>query len=319
MQSNLEDIPFDAVADETGMTYTRFREQLSPRYSKVWRDIGKGYFFLVFFTGSCILLDYFFHVHWWIFVVPLAFLIGYTAAYLALFIHEAGHYNIHPSKKQNDRLARWLLCLLFGLDIHSYRKIHWQHHLHLGTPQDTETSYFHHLSDLFILESLTGIHLLRTMRKKSGPQVLNEKQQAQSRQMLLLGAGLHLLLLATVAWLGYWVVAICWLLAFGIFFPFFATIRQLLEHRDELAKAGMDFTKTNHGKLSRLFVHSVLSSSFGAAGFTRHLVHHWDPQLSYTRLGDAERFLRRASATASIMQVCTTTYFSTFKKLRSAR
>ena len=318
MQNNLEGISFDEVVNEKGMSYADFRQQLFPRYSKVWKDAGIGYFFLIFFSTLFLWMNTRFHFYWWLFIIPFSIAIGYIAAYIALFIHEAGHFNIHPDKKKNDRMATLLLCLPFGLSMKSYRKIHWQHHLHLGTPQDTEVSYFNGLSKLFILETLTGFHLIRTIVKKEKNGLLTKEQLSQSRAMLLAGFLLHSTILVISLIAGHWAFAICWLIAFGIFFPFFATIRQLLEHRDELAKTGTDYTKQPHGKVSRLFVHTLLSSSFGAAGFTRHLIHHWDPQVSYTRLDDIETFLLSCPKTASIISTSRTTYFSTWKKLVSS-
>lgn len=318
MQNNLEGILFEETVNDNGISYAFFRADLKPRYAKVWLDIFKGYFFLLFTAALFFYLDHHVHRYWWLWVVPFAILTGYIAAYIALFVHEAGHFNIHPDKKVNDRLAIIFLCLPFGLSMKSYRKIHWQHHLHLGTPQDTEVSYFNALTDLFLLETLTGIHLLRTMKKKDSNEVLTNQQQKESRLMLVAGFLLHAAILTLVILSGYWAFAIAWCLGFGIFFPFFATIRQLLEHRDELANHATDFTKQPHGKLSRLFTHTVLSSSFGAAGFTRHLIHHWDPQLSYTQLGAAEEFLSSCESTASILQSSKTTYFKTVKKLLAA-
>jgi hypothetical protein len=117
---------------------------------------------------------------------------------------------------------------------------------------------------------------------------------------------------------GHWTFLFIWCSGFGVFFPFFATIRQLLEHRDELAHHTTDFTKVPHGKISRLFVHTILSSSFGAAGFTRHMIHHWDPQLSYTQLGAAEAFLMNCEHTAPILNTSRTSYLQTVKKLLAA-
>lgn len=318
MQNNLEGISFDEATDQDGTSYAAFRNRLSPVFSKVWWDIFKGYFFLAAVSGSFIYLAHRFHTYWWLLVIPFALLIGYISAYIALFIHEAGHFNIHPDKKVNDRLATLLLCLPFGLSMRSYRKIHWQHHLHLGTPQDTEVSYFNALTKLFVLETLTGIHLLRTVMQKENNEVLTKEQVRQSRLMLLAGFLFHSAFLAVLIFTNNWAFAITWVLGFGIFFPFFATIRQLLEHRDELAHHATDFRKHTHGKISRLFVHTILSSSFGAAGFTRHMIHHWDPQTSYTRLADIERFLLQCDKTAPIVQSSKTTYFKTIKKLLAA-
>jgi fatty acid desaturase len=318
MQNNLEGISFDEAVNEKGLSYANFRQQLSPRFAAVWTDIGKGYFFLFLSAFLFIYLDNRFHYYWWILVIPFAILIGYTAAFIALFIHEAGHFNIHPDKKKNDRMATVFLCLPFGLSMKSYRKIHWQHHLHLGTPQDTEVSYFNPLSKLFILETLTGIHLLRTMLQKEKNDVLNKEQVTQSRNMLIAGFLLHSAILITAFVMGHWAFATTWIIGFGIFFPFFATIRQILEHRDEFAGSGADFTKQPHGKLSRLFIHTILSSTFGAAGFTRHIIHHWDPHVSYTRLGEIETFLTGCNKTVSIITSSRTTYRKTLKKLLKA-
>jgi fatty acid desaturase len=318
MQNNLEGIQFDEVLNEKGISYASFRQGLSPRFAAVWADIIKGYFFLALVVAVFIYLDSRFHNYWWIFVIPFALLTGYIAAFIALFIHEAGHFNIHPDKKKNDRLATVFLCLPFGLSMKSYRKIHWQHHLHLGTPQDAEVSYFNALSKLFILETLTGIHLLRTILQKEKNTILTKEQVAQSRTMLVAGFLLHSVILVLSFITGHWAFAITWIIAFSIFFPFFATIRQILEHRDELARASTDFTKQPHGKVSRLFIHTILSSSFGAAGFTRHMIHHWDPQVSYTRLGEIEQFLSGCEKTTSIITSSRTTYTTTLKKLVKA-
>ncbi|MBL7731792.1 MAG: fatty acid desaturase [Chitinophagaceae bacterium] len=318
MQHNLEGITYQEVVNDKGVTYAEFRARLAPAFGKAWFDIAKGYFFLLLTCTSLILLDHYYHSLWWIWVIPFALLTGYIAAYLALFIHEASHFNLHPDKKTNDKLATVFLCLPFGLSIKSYRKIHWQHHLHLGTPQDTEISYFNPLTKLFVLETLTGIHLLRTFFQKEKNTLLSAEQVRQGRLMLVAGVLLHIALLTGMLLSGQWVLAIVWVAGFGIFFPFFATIRQLLEHRDELAHHLTDFRRQPHGKVTRLFVHTILSSSFGAAGFTRHLIHHWDPQASYTRLGEIEQFLLHCDKTAVVVQNSTTTYFATIKKLLSA-
>ena len=318
MQNNLEGISFEEAVNTDGTSYATFRAQLFPVYSKVWWDIFKGYFFLAVVTGLCIYLDNQYHLYWWVMAIPFAVLIGYIAAYIALFIHEAGHFNIHPDKKVNDRLATILLCLPFGLSMKSYRKIHCQLHLHLGTPQDTEVSYFNALTKLFFLETVTGIHLLRTVMQKGSTEVLTKEQKQQSRIMLLAGFIFHAILLTALIVTHHWAVAITWVLAFGIFFPFFATIRQLLEHRDELANHVTDFRTQPHGKVSRLFAHTILSSSFGSAGFTRHMIHHWDPQVSYTQLARIEAFLLQCDKVAPIIKTSKTTYLKTVKKLLAA-
>ena len=88
MLHNLEGISFEEVTDSKGTSYAVFRSQLRPDYARAWGDIGKGYFFLLAASAGFIWLDHEFHHLWWAFVLPFALLIGYIAAYLALFIHE---------------------------------------------------------------------------------------------------------------------------------------------------------------------------------------------------------------------------------------
>ncbi|MGZ8551576.1 MAG: hypothetical protein ACXWV2_12980, partial [Chitinophagaceae bacterium] len=87
MQNNLEGISFDEVTREDGTSYALYRTTLKPRYSKVLFDIFKGYAWLIVVSGLIIFLTNRFPSYWWVSVIPGAVVLGYTAAYLALFIH----------------------------------------------------------------------------------------------------------------------------------------------------------------------------------------------------------------------------------------
>jgi fatty acid desaturase len=107
---------------------------------------------------------------------------------------------------------------------------------------------------------------------------------------------------------------VAWTIAVVIVFPFLAAIRQLLEHRSEQAKPEVDYSVVSHGAVNRMFGSGLVASTFGGAGFNRHMLHHWEPQISCTRLGDLERFLRETPA-ANIVEQGTTSYGSTFLRL----
>jgi fatty acid desaturase len=313
---NLEHIPYSAVTNGD-ITYDNWRKTLTPRYAIVWRDIGLGYAALVLLlaglaqasslpVGTQIILG-----------LPGAVAAGFLLAYLSLFLHEAGHYNLHRDRFRNDRLATIFLCAPFGLDIHSYRKIHWLHHRHLGTPEDTESSYFNALSSVFLLESLTGIHLIRVMRKRNTDGLLTPQMKKNGLKMMVTGALVNVGILAVCYFEGGWAPALAWALGMLLFFPFFATLRQVLEHRDEAAEAGTDFSRADHGKITRLFTSGAFANIFGGAGFRKHLLHHWDPQVSYTRLTDVEDFLLQCESTRPIIDEARTTYGRTLRKLAS--
>ena len=74
------------------------------------------------------------------------------------------------------------------------------------------------------------------------------------------------------------------------------------------------FSKNSHGATTRSFHEGPVGSTFGAAGFTRHLLHHWDPALSYTNLAAVEQFLRGCAAIAP-QALRKTTYWRAFRAL----
>ena len=168
-------------------------------------------------------------------VRPGAAAIGFTIAYLQLFIHEAAHFGLAADRETNDLLANRLICWQVGTDIASYRATHWEHHRSLGAPDDTEVSYRNRLSAGFVAAMLTGIHALRVfMARKQAP----AKDRPGASGRWLLGAAIHLLILAGLVAVGWWPAALAWIGGMAIFFPFFATMRQLLEHRPATSENG---------------------------------------------------------------------------------
>ncbi len=313
--NNLEDISYHDAKHSDGRIYAIWRKELTPRYTTVWRDIFLGYLgiaTILFLAGFFPPVPSFLYV---IAVLTGAVLLGSVLAYLSLFLHEAGHFNLHPDKKKNDLLASVFLGVLFGIDISTYRKIHWQHHLQLGTTVDAENSYFNALTPFFLFETFTGLHLFKIMRKKNAHQLLTAQMKKNSFRMLLAGALLNISIVLIFIMTKLWAAAFIWVAGMLIFFPFFATIRQILEHRDELAQQKINYHEVNHGKLTRLFTSGLFSRFFGAAGFNKHMIHHWDPQISYTRLKDIEQFLSECVATKELIKGSKTTYFKTFRKL----
>ena len=76
----------------------------------------------------------------------------------------------------------------------------------------------------------------------------------------------------------------------------------------------VDYASVPHGETNRIFGDGIMSAMLGGAGFNRHLLHHWDPQLSYTRLRDLEAFLLETELAASV-EDSRTTYGRAFSSL----
>jgi fatty acid desaturase len=144
-----------------------------------------------------------------------------------------------------------------------------------------------------------------------------EKSDSSSSTLLfrLYTLAFHAGLLGLLFAAGRWGLVITWVAAMIIVFPLFATIRQLMEHRDIAASGKIDYSKIDHGKVNRLFGNGPLDSSFGAAGFNKHLLHHWDPSISYTCLNEVEKFLTNCPETSAIIHKSKTSYLKTFVAL----
>ncbi len=308
------------LTDSTGTAYTEFKKTLKPKYNIVWRDISiawagiiavlfiSGFIFRISNTVISILL-----------VIPASAMLGYIMAGLVNFFHEAAHHNISGNKTLNDLLANLFIGILIGQGIKNYRLVHWQHHAALGTTADTERSYFESLNLRFCFLSLSGISAISFFLKRAA--FTNGKQQARAKnsraeKYFMLAAALvfHGLLITYFSLTAQYGLTAVWILATGSFYPFFNRLRQLIEHRSETAGPETDYCVTDHGKTNRLFGDSFIDRTFGSAGFNRHLLHHLEPTVSYTRLVDLETFLEDSPLSAPLKKQ-QSTYFSILKKL----
>ena len=316
--NDLEYIPMKHVISDSGESYVSFRKSLLPKYGIVWRDIIIGYLFMIVSLLSVMYLERVYNQNMFLILLFPFFgvLIAFWVAYIQLFVHEAAHHNIHPNKKMNDTLANIFFGLITGLDIEAYRKTHWKHHQNLGQTDDTENSYFNGLTFIFLLKVFTGIHVLSILKNRnrleSGQTIASNRMQ---KIALVRGVLFHFVIISLLLLNGYPLSAVIWIISIGVFYPFFATIRQLLEHRDEKAKKNENFFSVNHGKVSRLFQDGAFAFFFGGAGFNRHMIHHWDPSVSYTRLAEVEKFLEKTKACGKIIEASRTTYLKTFLQL----
>ena len=313
--NNLEGISFKEAINSKGLSYEEFRRILIPEFAKTWYAIFIRIFILLLILFLFLQIEII-YPNWYLISIPLfSILTGFMIASLNLFVHEAGHYYLYPDKKINDLLANIFLCSWTGIHISVYRKIHWKHHQLLSTPDDTENTYFNPLTPGFIFEGLSGIHLLRIILNKNNRLFLGKDLRKKSIMMLITGIIINSTILFLAFWFSYIQFAIVWFLAMLVFFPFFASIRQLIEHRDELAGADKNFYQVPQRKISRLFTNSLFSRYFGSAGFNKHMIHHWDPQLPFTSLNKAELFLADCERTGNIIVSSKTNYFTAFKNL----
>jgi fatty acid desaturase len=301
-----------------GIRYPAFVRTLEPDYRKVYRDIAFGYGCLAATLGLVAYLP--------ALGVPRllagligAVSIGYWVAYLQLFLHEGAHYNLAPGKAASDRITDRAIAWLIGSSVESYRKVHFQHHRALGTVEDSEFSYFFPLNLKFLFKGLSGLRAVEVFLSRRRVTVETSgkdpaEKQAHANTPILVGLAIHALILAACLALGVWWVALAWLVGVFSLFPLFGALRQLLEHRSVEARSDIDYSRQSHGALTRMFGDDPFSATFGAAGFNRHLLHHWEPQISYTNLPELEAFLLQTQV-APIIRARRTTYARAFRQL----
>jgi fatty acid desaturase len=305
-------------------TWVSFRSRLRPRYWLVARDLA---FCMAMIVGG-------FAASLWVVAMWgnrigfeagmfFAIWIGFWLNAVMSFGHEAAHYNLAANRNVNDALADWTVWLFFAEDTKAYRKSHWQHHLHLGEDQDTEISYRNCLSPWFIAKTLTGIYLIALVvryavhngfaaQTRAAGTDLSAKADvshapAQRRLLPIIRSLLtHALFIGVALGLHCYASAVIWAVAVAFVFPSFASIRQILEHRSaEIACSN----ESGQLAVNRMFGTDPFSRYFGAAGFNRHLLHHWDPTISYTRFDEMLDYLRGTSL-AEPARIATTNYFS---------
>jgi len=302
--------------------WLEFRKSLHPNYTRAWSELCfciammiAGYSLHLYLSYS---LGDAFGFKVGIFV---AIWIGFWLNAVLTFGHEAAHYNLASDKNRNDFFSDWTIWLFFPQSTKSYRRSHWQHHLHLGDHEDTEISYHNCLSPWFLAKALTGVHLATLFvryffRKRATSVSNNAAASGQSAGVvpLLRPIVIHSVLVGVAVVLHCYSTAAVWLFAVIFVFPFLASVRQILEHRAAPASCATDFLQERHGPVNRLFGKGPFSIFFGAAGFNRHLLHHWDPTVSYTCFDQMQRFLAETELQPTL-EKNKSSYLATFTTL----
>jgi fatty acid desaturase len=306
------------ILNSRGVRYADFVKTLAPRYSRVFLDIGLGYAALVATCVLVVALPAHGLLPAWFAAALGALSIGFWIAYLQLFIHEGAHFNFSSDRNRSDLLCNMLIAWMIGTSVEKYRIIHFQHHRELGGTDDSEMTYFFPLNLLFIVKGLLGIRVLEVLASRKS---LQEKEAGRDRRGKCVGvAGLvaHVLILAATYVFGSIWLSLAWIAGVGAIFPFFGALRQLLEHRDERARSDVSYLQTDHGAYTRMFGTGPFSSIFGGAGFNRHLLHHWEPSVSYTNLAELENYLLDTDV-AKLIEMRRSSYFRTFVSLFQLR
>ena len=213
--------------------------------------------------------------------------IGYAIAYLQLFIHEAAHYNLAPTRQANDRLADRLICWQVGTSIAAYRRTHAEHHRHLGGPDDTEISYTHRLTPRFLHRDghrhPRAARLHRPRRRaepgeagrhaEAAPRRRGRASRSSSPPCSRSAPGRRRSPGSAAS----------------------ASSSPCSRPCASCSSIARRPARPRHDAVTRMFGDDLFSRTFGGAGFNRHLLHHIEPQVSYTRYDALEACLMNTS------------------------
>jgi fatty acid desaturase len=303
------------IVNSQGTRYVDFVKTLSAHYGRLFLDMGLGYSALLATCVLVVALPANGVMPGWLAASLGALLIGFWIAYLQLFIHEGAHFNFSPDRSRSDILCNLLIAWMIGTSVQNYRIVHFQHHRALGSVEDSELTYFLPLNLLFIIKGLSGIRVLEVLASRKTLQAKKPTVRDQrGKHVGLAGLAAHLVILAATYIFGSIWLSLAWIAGVGAIFPFFGALRQLLEHRDERADGNANYFETDHGAYTRIFGSDVFSSIFGGAGFNRHLLHHWEPSISYTNLSELEAYLRDTDV-APLIEMRRSSYFKAFANL----
>jgi fatty acid desaturase len=170
----------------------------------------------------------------------------------------------------------------------------------LWTAKDPERSYFFPLNTMFLVKGITGISaaqaLLGYARHSDEVRVPSQKTKRGSGgglapiAVLAGGALVHGSIVIALWYFGQTAASAAWVIGISLLM-LWGSVRQILEHRMDDARPNVDYAKVDQGACTRIFGESLVARLLGASGFNRHLIHHWEPQVPYTRLPELERFL----------------------------
>jgi fatty acid desaturase len=294
--------------------YFDFRKVLITPFKRVqfslvvnWLSIA----FLLFFTRFTSKL---------VFHFIIAIVLSLLMHRALLIIHEGAHYHLSADKSMNDKLSNLFAGWFVFTDVKSYRVSHIQHHRGLGSSTDPENTHMEKLDLSWILSAITGFKTVLAFMKtiRAGK---NTEQKSHPRTMIpIVGAIIHVgIFLVIYIGLGLTPFLI-WSVSLLVFAPMLGMLRNLLEHRYVEAVDPVlweIFLNSNQKPVelnqitTRTFTQSIFSKLYGSMGFTRHLLHHWDPSISYMNLEKVHDFLL-SSEVGELLKKTDSTYTKTF-------
>ncbi len=243
----------------------------------------------------------------WPVTIPLAVvIIGTRQLGLFILMHDAAHGLLHPDRRINDGVGRWLCSSSLG----EYRPYHLQHHRYVQQAEDPDLG----LSAPFpisraslkrkLLRDLTGqtfykqriAPLLEDPRRRKPVETVQSPLARQSQELVrgrrfLLGNAIGFALFAAAGY--WWVWLLMWLLPMATWLPLVTRTRNIAEH----ALVGRD--QPDPLRQARTTQANLAERALLAPYWVNyHLEHHLFTQVPCWKLPESHALLRERGVTA---------------------
>lgn len=314
-------IPGFAKLSDGTKTYSDFRATLKTNYSRVRMGILLTWA-LIFATLAFERL--FPEVSVYLFPL-LVMIVSLSQHRLLNVIHEGAHYLIAKNRRANDLFTNIVAGCFFLVDVDQYRITHIRHHKDLGGPDDPENAHMDKLDFSWLAAAFSGFGAIaRLLTRKKFRDRLDYGKRISHIVVPIIGVALHASVLMLLLAFFPTVVLATWVLSTYVITPGLGLLRNLLEHKyvevvdveiwSHLFERTNILDRRRENVTTRTFTSSALSRLYGSMGFTRHLLHHWDPSISFTNLKKVHGFLLQTPLGPSL-ESTNTTFTSTFKHL----
>lgn len=233
---------------------------------------------------------------------PLAvFVIGNRQYAAYSLLHDGIHFLLHPDRRKNEFMARWLLAVPLGIPLKKMRKNHLNHHRHLGHDSDPETLHLSYPEFRFpmslwsfmkiTLLDLSGLNWMRYRLKASF-----QNFKAGDYKLFFTGVLPFIISALLISFPAGIYFFFLWVFPLISVFQWLSRIRLSTEHF-LLADHNSFGTRTmKTGKME-----SILFSP-GNLGY--HTEHHLFPQVPAHRLPELHRLLMKENAYRKGLEVC---------------
>jgi len=211
-------------------------------------------------------------------------------------LHDGAHYRLYRSRRWNDRVASYLVCLPLLRSLQGYRRSHFAHHRYTGTERDPDLPY---IPTLPMSRRELVVTLVKLLSGWAAARYLVETLRS-TPPWTWIAVGIGLAALVGAVALGFTparLLVLYWLVPNLTWGFTITTVRSLGEHYR--VPSGHPAENADPVFRTREILPTWFDRVFVAShGITYHLAHHLYPSVPFFRLGRLRRLLMEEPAYA---------------------